>query len=500
MESIAQGTLVADRYRMIREIGFGGMGTVWLAYDEALDSHCALKLIGASQAKLEEFRIRFECEAKCAAQLRGAHVVDVLNRGEWQGKPFIVMEYLEGEDLAVRLARLGRLDARTTYRIVAQVARALMRAHALGIVHRDLKPGNVFLVPGDEHEIAKLLDFGVAKHRDLPQSFEGENAGQFIGTPCYMSPEQASGLGVDARSDLWALAVITFECLTGDVPFQEESMLDLIQAITHGSVPSLIANRPELPKELEQWWRRASARDPKRRFQSAKEFADSLAEAIGVYPLPVSGLPTPSADAPTVFDPFSVASTSRRAALVASAPGPRGERPGSYRTDAAVIMHFERSSSTAMFRHALRARNVHVFPYMVAAGALGAVFAFMLNAWRPALNEVASSIGLDAVLQPPLPKMAEMRTNAAALPTESHEVPAPSPVPEAVMTAGLSATTLPANTPEPTVLVVAEPRARIPNATLPVKKPKVVAPRVNDWEPLAPPAPLPPPLEKDYGI
>jgi len=291
---------------------------VWLAYDEALDSHCALKLIGASQAKLEEFRIRFECEAKCAAQLRGAHVVDVLNRGQWQGKPFIVMEYLEGEDLAVRLERFGRLDARTTYRIVAQIARALMRAHALGIVHRDIKPGNIFLVPGDEYEIAKLLDFGVAKHHDLPNSFETAAPGQFIGTPCYMSPEQASGLGVDARSDLWALAVITFECLTGEVPFQDEAIVDLIQAITHGSVPSLTASHPELPKELEQWWRCATARDPKRRFQSAKEFADSLAEAIGVYPLPVSGFSPPSGDAPTILDPFSIAPASRRPAFRSS--------------------------------------------------------------------------------------------------------------------------------------------------------------------------------------
>src|SRR5262245_41536006 len=116
------------------------MGTVWLAHDLLLDSSCALKLIDDDKARSEEVRVRFAREAKVAAQLRGSHVVDVFEHGEWEGIPYISMEYLEGEDLGTRLDRLGRLDRETTYRIIAHVARALSRAHSLGIVHRDLKP------------------------------------------------------------------------------------------------------------------------------------------------------------------------------------------------------------------------------------------------------------------------------------------------------------------------------------------------------------------------
>lgn len=491
MESIAQGTLVADRYRIIREIGFGGMGTVWLAYDESLDSHCALKLIGASQARQEEFRVRFECEAKCAAQLRGAHVVDVLNRGQWQGKPFIVMEYMEGEDLGVRLERLGRLDVRTTYRIVAQVARALMRAHALGIVHRDIKPGNVFLVPGDEHEIAKLLDFGVALHRDMPHAFETALSSQFVGTPCYMSPEQASGLPVDARSDLWSLAVIVFECLTGEVPFQDESMLELIQSITRGPVPSLTANNPELPEELEAWWRRATARDPKRRFQSAKELADSLAEAAGVYPLPVSGFPVPRGDAPTLPTPFSVALASRRAASGAHSQGAAGN---SYETDAAVTMHSPASSSTARFGALLRAGRSPVLPYMLAAGAAGAALAMTIGQWRPALSELAAGLGLDTASEaPPLPKISAVGPNGELARAGSQSAITRTPASSDVaLTAALPVSTLPANTPEPTVLLVTEPRPPVVTERRPLSAPpkrlQAAVPKPNPWRPLAPPA------------
>src|SRR5688572_29979323 len=155
----APGVVVANRYRLVRQLGVGGMGTVWLADDLDLDSPCALKLIDDEKAKSEEVRVRFAREAKVAAQLRGAHVVDVFEHGEWDGTPFIAMEFLDGEDLSTRLERLGRLPAADTYRIVAHVARALARAHAYGIVHRDLKPENIFLVPGDDGEVAKVLDF-----------------------------------------------------------------------------------------------------------------------------------------------------------------------------------------------------------------------------------------------------------------------------------------------------------------------------------------------------
>ncbi|MEI9948597.1 MAG: serine/threonine-protein kinase [Pseudomonadota bacterium] len=206
VQAAATGSIIADRYCLLRKLGAGGMGSVWLAHDQSLDSQCAVKLVDPEKAADEEVRIRFEREAKAAAQIRGANVVDIFDHGIWDGTPFIVMEYLEGEDLGARLERDGALDTEQTYQIVSQVARALVRAHAAGIVHRDLKPENIFLVPGDDQEVAKVLDFGIAKHAQYSLEGKTTKTGSFMGTPYYMSPEQARGRAIDWRSDLWALA------------------------------------------------------------------------------------------------------------------------------------------------------------------------------------------------------------------------------------------------------------------------------------------------------
>jgi serine/threonine-protein kinase len=261
------------------------MGTVWLAHDLSLDSECALKLIDDDKAASEEVRIRFEREARAAAQVRGAHVVDIFDHGEHEGVPFIAMEYLEGEDLEERLHRLGRLDGESTYRVIAQVCRALSRAHSLGIVHRDLKPENIFLVQGDEHEIAKVLDFGIAKHDTYSLRDKATKTGSFLGTPYYVSPEQARGKAIDYRSDLWSLGVIAFQCLTGRPPFESEALGELMGLILYEDLPKPSARNPELPPSLDEWWQRAAARDPEQRFQSAKELADSLAAAFGIQQL-----------------------------------------------------------------------------------------------------------------------------------------------------------------------------------------------------------------------
>ena len=185
----AEGVVVAGRYRLTRKLGAGGMGSVWLAYDLSLDTKCALKLVDDDKAKSEEVRVRFQREAKAAAQLRSPHVVDVFDHGDWSGVPYIAMEFLDGEDLGQRLQRLGRLDPGSTYRVISHVARALTRAHAIGIVHRDLKPENVFLVRGDDEEIAKVLDFGIAKHDAYSLQDKATKTGSFLGTPYYVSPE-----------------------------------------------------------------------------------------------------------------------------------------------------------------------------------------------------------------------------------------------------------------------------------------------------------------------
>jgi serine/threonine-protein kinase len=279
------GVVIGARYRLVRQLGVGGMGTVWLAHDLLLDSSCALKLIDDDKAQSEEVRLRFAREAKVAAQLRGSHVVDVFEHSEWEGIPFIVMEFLDGEDLGTRLDRLGKVDLETTYRVVAHVARALSRAHALGIVHRDLKPDNIFLVPGDDGEFAKVLDFGIAKHDAYSLRDKATKTGSFLGTPFYVSPEQARGKDTDHRSDLWSLGVIAFQCLTGAPPFESEALGELMGLILYEDLPMMTQRNPDLPPEIDVWWKRAAAREREERFQSARDLADSLGHALGISPL-----------------------------------------------------------------------------------------------------------------------------------------------------------------------------------------------------------------------
>ncbi len=276
------GVIIAGRYRLVEKLGSGGMGTVWLADDLSLDSLCAVKLIDSEKSRSEEVRKRFVREAKATAQLRGPHVVDVFDRGESDGILYIAMEYLEGEDLCTRLGRVGALDGEKTYRIIAHVARALSAAHALGIVHRDLKPENIFLVQGYDEEIAKVLDFGIAQHAAYHLEDRATREGSFLGTPYYVSPEQARGRPTDPRSDLWSLGVITYQCLTGMPPFDSDSLGDLMGLILYEPLPKITEANPSLPPAIEEWWARAAQRDRELRFQSARELTDQLGRALGL--------------------------------------------------------------------------------------------------------------------------------------------------------------------------------------------------------------------------
>ena len=277
----APGTLVDGRFRLERELGQGGMGSVWLARHVALDVQCAVKFIHDDLGAIPELVARFEREARLCARLRHPHIVEVLDCGQWEQTPYLVMEYLAGEDLGRRLGQRGRLGLAETAELVGQIARGLQKAHASGLVHRDLKPENVFIAKQDEGETVKLLDFGIVKVPDA-KSF-ATAAGAMIGTPSYMSPEQARGVStVDHRSDLWSLGVIAFQCLTGELPFEDQALCALLMVIMTGEprLPSSVD--PELPPELDAWWLRAAARDPERRFQSAAELANALAAIAGV--------------------------------------------------------------------------------------------------------------------------------------------------------------------------------------------------------------------------
>ncbi len=282
MVALEENMVVADRFRLVRMVGRGGMGSVWQAMHLGLDTPCAVKFIEGELANVAEAHARFAREAKAAAQLRSPNVVQIFDHGVWEGHPYIAMELLEGEDLGKRLIHSGgRLPAADVNFVVEQVCRALSRAHQAGVVHRDLKPDNIFVVKDDDRDIVKILDFGVAK--SALQSIDGSNTktGAMLGTPYYMSPEQAQGIkSVDARSDLWSLAVIVFQCLTGRLPFESEALGDLLVKIIVAPIPTPSQYNPGVPPGVDAWWSRAADRNPDNRYQTAKEFAEKLNLAL----------------------------------------------------------------------------------------------------------------------------------------------------------------------------------------------------------------------------
>lgn len=253
------------------------MGTVWRAEHLTLRSPVAIKLLGAEIARYPEAMERFLREAQAAAALRSPHVVQVLDYGEDHGVAFIAMELLEGESLGARLRRSGHLSPAETSKLLGEVARALQRAHEAKIVHRDLKPDNIFIVRDQENELAKVLDFGIAKGGVVEPTHQ-TRGGMRLGTPDYMSPEQVSAaVDVDFRSDLWAFGVIAFECLTGKHPFERELPEQLFYAICSGPLP-VPSEHGAVPRGFDAWFKKACSRDPKRRFASATEAATELAQ------------------------------------------------------------------------------------------------------------------------------------------------------------------------------------------------------------------------------
>ena len=306
---VRAGAVLARKYRLLECLGKGGMGQVWRAHDVVLGAPVAVKVIDPDLLETHENKhevvARFLREAQAAAALRSPHVAQILEFGvDDDNVPFMAMELLEGETLAERLARVRVLPYADTARIMTHIARAMARAHELGIVHRDLKPGNIFLTKNDDEELAKVMDFGIAKRFVGALDDRGVNVtrtGRIVGTPAYMSPEQTVGnKPVDARSDLWALGVIAFECVVGKRPFEGASHGELTLQIVIDPLP-VPSQTTRVPPGFDAWFERATARDPEKRFQSARELSEALRSVLlqpGLLPPDVPKLP-PQASADT---------------------------------------------------------------------------------------------------------------------------------------------------------------------------------------------------------
>lgn len=270
------GTVLSGRYRLEAKLGSGGMSTVYLARDETLDRPVAVKVMHREMSEQEDQLQRFRQEARAVAKLSHPNVVAVIDAGEDGGYPYIVFEYVKGETLKQRIARVGALDAQDAIAYAIEVARGLSVAHARSMVHRDIKPQNVLI---DEEGRAKLTDFGIS--RQLEQ--DGVTAtGRVLGTTDYVAPEQAMGRGVDPRSDIYSLGVVLYEMLVGQVPFHADSQVGVAMKHVNEELPDVQRRRPEVSAAVALVVERATAKNPAERYQTIAEMIDDLETALEV--------------------------------------------------------------------------------------------------------------------------------------------------------------------------------------------------------------------------
>jgi eukaryotic-like serine/threonine-protein kinase len=264
------GTLFDGRYRILRRIGSGGMADVYLAEDQELGRNVAIKILNDRHAGDEQFVERFRREAKNAAGLSHANIVSIYDRGEAEGTYYIAMEHIDGRSLKELIVARGPAPVGVAIEYARNILAALRFAHKRGIVHRDIKPHNV-LDDGDGR--VKVTDFGIAR----AGASQMTEAGSIVGTAQYLSPEQARGASVDARSDLYSLGIVLYELLTGKVPFTGDSPVEIAMKHLSGRPQPPSAHRAEVPRDLDLVVLRALAKDPDERYQSAEEMDADLA-------------------------------------------------------------------------------------------------------------------------------------------------------------------------------------------------------------------------------
>jgi serine/threonine protein kinase len=275
---VLQGDVLAGKYRVERVLGLGGMGVVVVATHMQLDQKVALKFMLPDALQHPSLVERFAREARAAVRLKSDHVARVLDVGTLHtGSPYMVMEYLEGSDLGTMIERQGPMTVELAVDCVLQACDAVAEAHSIGIVHRDLKPRNLFMTGrNDGRALVKVLDFGISKHT-ASADLSLTRTTEVIGSPNYMSPEQLkSSKGVDERSDIWALGVVLYELIAGQVPFVAESVTQLTAMVLTEAPRSIRSLRADVPRELAGVIERCLEKSPQSRFASVAELALAL--------------------------------------------------------------------------------------------------------------------------------------------------------------------------------------------------------------------------------
>ena len=265
------------RYRILELLGRGGMATVFKAHDPGIDRIIAIKFLHASLCEDEEYRMRFLREARAAGMLTHPNIATIYDVGEIEGRPYIAMELLEGEPLNDLMAAGAEFSIKEVLEIGIQLASALDYAHGKGVVHRDIKPANI-IVSKNRNSI-KVADFGIA-HLESASRTQHTRIGDVIGTPQYMSPEQAMGGKIDGRSDLFSVGIVLYQLITGQKPFEADTIVALMMKIAKENPPTIQKLRPETPPALRRVIDRCLSKQPDRRFQSGKDLREALIKLI----------------------------------------------------------------------------------------------------------------------------------------------------------------------------------------------------------------------------
>jgi eukaryotic-like serine/threonine-protein kinase len=313
-----------DRYKVVRHIANGGMAAVWEAHDELLDRAVAVKVLAQHLSEDDRARARFEREARAAAGLSShPNVATIYDVGEHDGRAFIVMELMRGGSVADVLRKGDRIEHQRALRWLREAASALDAAHAAGIVHRDIKPANLLL---DDHDRLAIGDFGIAR---LAWEEQVTQTGQVLGTAAYISPEQAMGEAATAASDRYALAVVAFELLTGEKPFQAEHFAAQARAHIEDDPPRVSELAPELSERVDDVIDRGMAKDPGDRWETAEEFVERLGESLTPPPRRRAAGPATTATRPLATrDHTPPPSRPARPAAAAGRPRDSGPAPG----------------------------------------------------------------------------------------------------------------------------------------------------------------------------
>jgi serine/threonine protein kinase len=491
------GALVAGKYKLEAVIGEGGMGSVWSATHLGLGQAVAIKFISKEFIRSPEALRRFDSEARAAAQLRSRHVVQVFDTGTLEdGTPYIAMEILHGETLQTRVHRAGPVLLREGVEILRQCCRGLGRAHASGIIHRDIKPDNIFLAQSadDDGYLVKILDFGIAKMGPTEQGAQGATrTGAVLGTPLYMSPEQARGLKtIDLRTDLYSLGLVAYTMFTGNLAFSSESFGDLLLQICTAPLPSLSATASWLPPTMEAWFQRACAREPQNRFSSAQEFADSLQAAAGVT-IQTGGSSRPGA--PSQIPSGQLPSGQLASAQLPSGQLPSGQVPSGQVPSGQALSRgttpsggatgdpspqvfassgtssgISRSGASVVPKRGNLWLGVSAAAVLLIAGAVGAAIVFLgRNAHNPAAT-TATIPAVAASAPPPAPStnpVAEVATAPSAPPPPAEAASTASPAPAASQASSENPAKAtpppPARTPAPHTPPTPRPRPAAPS-------------------------------------